>query len=94
MKAPAKICQPHWIVILVRLDHGYMKRRFARINDLLIKQSDRKFRWSAKPDGHSGGPSSIAFANASWTTFSGGMSELSTQTTLPSCQKTIVTSLT
>jgi nuclear transport factor 2 (NTF2) superfamily protein len=29
-------------------DLGYMKRRFASINDLPIKESDRKFRWERK----------------------------------------------
>jgi nuclear transport factor 2 (NTF2) superfamily protein len=27
---------------------GYMKRRFASINDLAIQESDRKFRWERK----------------------------------------------
>jgi nuclear transport factor 2 (NTF2) superfamily protein len=27
---------------------GYMKFRFASINDLLISESDRKFRWERK----------------------------------------------
>ena len=27
---------------------GYMKRRFASINDLPIKEADRKFRWERK----------------------------------------------
>jgi uncharacterized protein len=27
---------------------GYMKRRFASINDLPIKETDRKFRWERK----------------------------------------------
>jgi nuclear transport factor 2 (NTF2) superfamily protein len=26
-------------------EHGYMRRRFASINDLAINESDRKFRW-------------------------------------------------
>src|SRR5262245_13097848 len=29
-------------------DLGYMKRRFASINDLPIKETDRKFRWERK----------------------------------------------
>ena len=29
-------------------EQGYMKRRFASINDLPIKESDRKFRWERK----------------------------------------------
>jgi len=29
-------------------EHGYMKRRFASINDLLIREADRKFRWERK----------------------------------------------
>ena len=29
-------------------DLGYMKRRFASINDLPIKESERKFRWERK----------------------------------------------
>ena len=29
-------------------EHGYMKRRFASINDLPIKETDRKFRWERK----------------------------------------------
>jgi nuclear transport factor 2 (NTF2) superfamily protein len=29
-------------------DQGYMKRRFASINDLPIAESDRKFRWERK----------------------------------------------
>ena len=29
-------------------DLGYMKRRFASINDLPIKEADRKFRWERK----------------------------------------------
>jgi hypothetical protein len=28
---------------------GYMKRRFASINDLPIQEADRKFRWERKP---------------------------------------------
>ena len=30
-------------------EQGYMKRRFASINDLPIKESDRKFRWERSP---------------------------------------------
>jgi nuclear transport factor 2 (NTF2) superfamily protein len=41
-----------------------MKRRFASINDLPIQNPIASFV-SAKPDGHSGGPRSIAFAKAS-----------------------------
>jgi nuclear transport factor 2 (NTF2) superfamily protein len=26
-------------------EHGYMKRRFASINDLPIRETERKFRW-------------------------------------------------
>ena len=29
-------------------DLGYMKRRFASINDQPIKEADRKFRWERK----------------------------------------------
>jgi hypothetical protein len=29
-------------------EFGYMKRRFASINDLPIKEADRKFRWERK----------------------------------------------
>jgi uncharacterized protein len=29
-------------------EQGYMKQRFASINDLPIKESDRKFRWERK----------------------------------------------
>jgi uncharacterized protein len=37
-------------------DHGLMQRRFASINDLPIKESDRKFHWpqGRRPDGHPG----------------------------------------
>ena len=36
--------------------HGFMLRRFASINDLPIKESDRKFRWplGRRPDAHPG----------------------------------------
>jgi nuclear transport factor 2 (NTF2) superfamily protein len=27
---------------------GYMKRRFASINDLPIREADRKFRWERR----------------------------------------------
>ena len=35
-------------------EHGYMMRRFASINDLPIKESDRKFFWplGRRPDDH------------------------------------------
>ncbi len=29
-------------------EHGYMKRRFASINDLPIKEEERKFRWERR----------------------------------------------
>jgi len=29
-------------------ENGYMKRRFASINDLPIKEAERKFRWERK----------------------------------------------
>ena len=37
-------------------EHGFMLRRFASINDLPIKESDRKFRWplGRRPDAHPG----------------------------------------
>ena len=37
-------------------EHGFMMRRLASINDLPIKESDRKFRWplGRRPDGHLG----------------------------------------
>ena len=37
-------------------DHGLMQRRFASINDLPIKESDRKFHWpqGRRPDDHPG----------------------------------------
>jgi nuclear transport factor 2 (NTF2) superfamily protein len=37
-------------------DQGYMRRRIASINDLPIKETDRKFRWpiGRRPDDHSG----------------------------------------
>ncbi len=37
-------------------DQGYMRRRIASINDLAIKETDRKFRWpiGRRPDDHSG----------------------------------------
>jgi hypothetical protein len=37
-------------------DHGFMMRRFASINDLPIKESERKFRWplGRRPDDHPG----------------------------------------
>lgn len=37
-------------------DQGYMQRRFASINDLPIKESERKFFWSLgrRPDNHPG----------------------------------------
>jgi uncharacterized protein len=35
-------------------EHGFMKRRIASINDLPIKESDRKYRWplGPRPAGH------------------------------------------
>jgi nuclear transport factor 2 (NTF2) superfamily protein len=35
-------------------DEGYMQRRFASINDLLIQEQDRKFFWplGRRPDSH------------------------------------------
>jgi hypothetical protein len=37
-------------------EHGLMMCRFASINDLLIKESERLFRWplGRRPDGHAG----------------------------------------
>jgi nuclear transport factor 2 (NTF2) superfamily protein len=37
-------------------DQGYMRRRIASINDLPIKEMERKFRWpiGRRPDDHSG----------------------------------------
>jgi uncharacterized protein len=37
-------------------DDGLMRKRFACINDLPIKESDRKFRWppGRRPDDHAG----------------------------------------
>jgi nuclear transport factor 2 (NTF2) superfamily protein len=37
-------------------DHGYMMRRFASINDLPIRESERKFFWplGRRPDAHPG----------------------------------------
>lgn len=37
-------------------EHGYMMRRFASINDLPIKESDRQFFWplGRRPDDHPG----------------------------------------
>jgi nuclear transport factor 2 (NTF2) superfamily protein len=37
-------------------DHGFMMRRFASINDLLIKEAERKFFWplGRRPDEHPG----------------------------------------
>jgi uncharacterized protein len=37
-------------------EHGLMRLRFACINDLPIKESERKFHWSLgrRPDGHPG----------------------------------------
>ena len=37
-------------------DNGLMRRRFASINDLLIKESERKFHWpqGRRPDNHPG----------------------------------------
>ena len=37
-------------------DHGYMERRIASINDLPIKETDRKFFWplGRRPDNHPG----------------------------------------
>ena len=37
-------------------DQGYMRRRIASINDLPIKETDRKFRWplGRRPDDHPG----------------------------------------
>jgi len=37
-------------------EHGLMMRRYASINDLPIRESDRMFRWplGRRPDGHPG----------------------------------------
>ena len=37
-------------------DNGYMRRRIASINDLPIKESERKYRWplGRRPDDHPG----------------------------------------
>ena len=37
-------------------DQGYMRRRIASINDLPIKEAERKFRWplGRRPDDHAG----------------------------------------
>ena len=37
-------------------EHGLMRRRFACINDLPIKEADRKFHWplGRRPDSHPG----------------------------------------
>jgi hypothetical protein len=37
-------------------EHGLMQRRFACINDLPIKESERKFHWplGRRPDAHPG----------------------------------------
>ena len=37
-------------------DHGFMMRRYASINDLAIKESERKFFWplGRRPDDHPG----------------------------------------
>ena len=37
-------------------EHGYMMRRLASINDLPIREAERKFRWpqGRRPDGHAG----------------------------------------
>jgi nuclear transport factor 2 (NTF2) superfamily protein len=37
-------------------EHGLMQRRYASINDLPIKESDRKYRWplGRRPEEHSG----------------------------------------
>jgi uncharacterized protein len=37
-------------------EHGLMRRRIASINDLPIKESERKYRWplGRRPDDHSG----------------------------------------
>ena len=37
-------------------EQGLMTRRYASINDLLIKEEERKFRWTLgqRPDGHPG----------------------------------------
>ena len=37
-------------------DHGFMRRRIASINDLPIREDERKFRWAPgrRPDGHPG----------------------------------------
>ncbi|WP_262299760.1 nuclear transport factor 2 family protein [Microvirga sesbaniae] len=37
-------------------EHGLMQRRFACINDMPIKEADRKFHWplGRRPDGHPG----------------------------------------
>jgi uncharacterized protein len=37
-------------------DNGLMRRRFASINDLTIKESERKYHWplGRRPDGHPG----------------------------------------
>lgn len=37
-------------------EHGFMQRRIASINDLLIRDTDRKFKWplGRRPDDHPG----------------------------------------
>ena len=37
-------------------EHGFMQRRLASINDLPIRESDRKYQWplGRRPDGHPG----------------------------------------
>jgi nuclear transport factor 2 (NTF2) superfamily protein len=37
-------------------EHGFMRHRFASINDLPIAEGDRKYHWAQgrRPDGHSG----------------------------------------
>jgi uncharacterized protein len=37
-------------------EHGFMLRRFASINDLPVKETERKFRWplGRRPDEHAG----------------------------------------
>lgn len=37
-------------------EHGFMRLRFASINDLPIQESDRKYRWilGSRPDDHPG----------------------------------------
>lgn len=37
-------------------EHGYMRRRLASINDLPVRESERKYHWPAgrRPDDHAG----------------------------------------